>query len=117
MTTLRPVTPASTVAAPAEHEVLYQLVKRAEINPMEVEDLARTAIEVTVLWNRTALHVAHLDDDHGFALTSMAPSLPSPSRRMLPALGLGGAAMLGGAVAASLGVARNTLWRKLRSIG
>ena len=56
----------------------------------EVEDLARTAIEVTVLWNRTALHVAHLDDDHGFALTSVAPSLPSPARPMLPALGLGG---------------------------
>ncbi len=104
MTTLRPVTPAPSVAA-AEHEVLYQLVKRAEINPTEVEDLARTAIEVTVLWNRSALHVAHLDDNHGFALTSVAPSLPSPAKQMLPALGVGGVAMLGGAVAASLGVA------------
>lgn len=104
MTTLRTVSPVSTVAS-AENEVLYQMVKRAEINPMEVEDLARTAIEVTVLWNRTALHVAHLDDNHGFALTSVAPSLPSPARPMLPALGLGGAAMLGGALAASLGVA------------
>jgi len=104
MTTLRPVTPAPTVAN-AEHEVVYQLVKRAEINPMEVEDHARAAIEVTVLWNRSALHVAHLEDDRGFALSSVAPSLPSPATRMLPALGLGSAAMLGGAVAASLGVA------------
>jgi hypothetical protein len=104
MTTPRTVSPAPTVAT-SENEVLYQLVKRAEINPMEVEDVARTAVEVTVLWNRTALHVAHLDDDHGFALTSVAPSLPSPAKPMLPALGLGGAAMLGGALAASLGVA------------
>ena len=104
MTTPRTVSPAPA-AASSENEVLYQLVKRAEINPMEVEDVARTAVEVTVLWNRTALHVAHLDDDHGFALTSVAPSLPSPAKPMLPALGLGGAAMLGGALAASLGVA------------
>jgi hypothetical protein len=105
MSTLRIVTPAATTTVAAEHEVLYQLVKRAEINPMEVEDLTRTAIEVTVLWNRSALHVAHLDDDRGFALTSIAPALPSPAKRMLPALGVGGAAMLGGAVAASLAVA------------
>ncbi len=104
MTTLRTVTPATSVAAP-ETDVLYQLVKRADINPMEVEDLTRSAIEVTVLWNRTALHVAHLDDDRGFALTSVAPTLPSPAKHMLPGLGLGGAAMLGGAVAASLAVA------------
>ncbi len=104
MTTLRTVTPATSVAAP-ESDVLYQLVKRADINPMEVEDLTRSAIEVTVLWNRSALHVAHLDDDRGFALTSVAPSLPSPAKHMLPGLGLGGAAMLGGAVAASLAVA------------
>ncbi len=104
MTTLRTVTPATSVAAP-ETDVLYQLVKRADINPMEVEDLTRSAIEVTVLWNRSALHVAHLDDDRGFALTSVAPSLPSPAKHMLPGLGLGGAAMLGGAVAASLAVA------------
>ncbi len=104
MTTLRTVTPAPSVAS-TENEVIYQMVKRAEINPMEVEDLTRTAIEVTVLWNRSALHVAHLDDDRGFALTSVAPSLPSPSKHMVPALGVGGAVMIGGAIAASLGVA------------
>ncbi len=102
MTTQRHATPAPH---PSDLDAVYQLVKRADIDPSEVEDAARSAVEVTVLWNRAALHVAHLGEGAGFTLTSRAPSLTSVVRRALPAFGAGGALMLGGALAASLPVA------------
>jgi hypothetical protein len=79
--------PESTLSVAAPESV-YQLVKRAEINPTEVEDTHVTHLEVTVLWERAVLHVAHLDRRHGFSLVSEA-SADDPSRFVLDAGVLG----------------------------
>lgn len=53
-----------------DQEPVYALVKRTEMNPADVEDAGAAAAEVTVLWERAVLHVAHLSSDGAFALTS-----------------------------------------------
>lgn len=80
-----------------ETDTLYQLVKRAEINPHEVEDASRHALEITVLWNRSVLHVAHLSPGQDFILGAQAPELRSPARAMAPGLATGVALMAAGA--------------------
>ena len=67
-----------------EDEALYQLIKRTDINASDVEDLASTAVEVSVLWKSAILHVAHLSAGQRFSLSSVTPTLPSPTRRMAP---------------------------------
>lgn len=63
-----PATPARATAV--ESEESYQLVKRGEINPHEVEVVGAHAVEVTILWRSAILHVAHLDGTHDFRLTT-----------------------------------------------
>lgn len=100
--------PVDVLTAPASlregHDTHYQLIKRAELAATEVEDLATRAVEVTVQWERTVLHVTHLTDGDSFALESEAPSLPSPAKVVVPGVALGALAMLAaplsGAIAA-----------------
>lgn len=97
--------PADSVIPASETDALYQLIKRAEINPMEVEDLAASAVEVSVLWKSAILHVAHLAPGASFTLTSLTPTLPSPAKRMAPGLVAGVAAMIAGASVGAHGAA------------
>lgn len=76
-----------------EDEALYQLIKRTDINASDVEDLASTAVEVSVLWKSAILHVAHLSAGQRFSLSSVTPTLPSPTRRMAPGLAAGAVAL------------------------
>ena len=89
--------PADRVIPASETDALYQLIKRTEINPTEVEDLATSAVEVSVLWKSAILHVAHVAPGASFTLSSVTPALPSPSKRMAPGLLAGVAAMVAGA--------------------
>ena len=56
----------TAINAPIDGEEIYQLVKRSDINPHEVEDAATQQIEVSVLWERSILHVAHLENGRSF---------------------------------------------------
>lgn len=93
-----PVPSVPVTASGEDHEALYQLVKRAEINPHDVEDVSSLAVEVTVLWQRSVLHVAHLQPGQSFTLTSVSPVMRAPSSVMLPGLAVGAAVMLAGAM-------------------
>ncbi|MFO0601960.1 MAG: AgmX/PglI C-terminal domain-containing protein [Polyangiales bacterium] len=53
-----------------DQEPVYALVKRAEMNPADVEDAGSPAVEVTVLWERSILHVTHLGAADAFTLSS-----------------------------------------------
>jgi hypothetical protein len=64
-TTFEFVSPVSPVEADAH----YQLVKRNDIDVNEVEDHTTSTVEVTVLWERSVLHVSHLRDTQSFSLT------------------------------------------------
>ncbi len=89
MTTLRPASTESAVSPVAEPEALYQLVKRSDINPADVEDASTLAVEVTVMWERSVLHVAHLDDARGFSLVDHAAQ-DDASRFIVDAAMIGG---------------------------
>lgn len=89
--------PVESVLPASDAEALYQLVKRSDIDPAEVEDLGASAVEVQVLWRSAILHVAHLAPGASFTLTSTDPALPSPSKRMAPGLVAGMGAMVAGA--------------------
>ncbi len=82
---------------PSDTDVLYQMVKRTEMNPADIDDASTHTIEVTVHWRSTVLHVAHLVSGQDFVLTSAIPRLPSPALRMVPGLTAGAMAMLAGA--------------------
>lgn len=55
-------------AGGASGEEIYQLVKRGDINPSEVEESRAQAVEVSILWKSSILHVAHIDKQRGFEL-------------------------------------------------
>lgn len=76
---------------------LYQLIKRGEINPHEVEDVGSHAVEVQVMWKSSILHVAHLGNSSNFTLTSHNPAL-SPATKVTGGFwGVGGIMMIAGA--------------------
>lgn len=62
----------STVSMTSDDPSVYQLIKRNDINLVEVEDANARAVEVSVLWQVAILHVAHLDATQGFSLSSEA---------------------------------------------
>ncbi|MEZ4395195.1 MAG: hypothetical protein R3A48_29290, partial [Polyangiales bacterium] len=101
--------PADRALPTPDEGALYQLIKRADINAAEVEDLTSTAVEVSVLWKSSILHVAHLAPGQSFTLTSITPATPSVTRRMAPGLVVSAAALAAGAAgagyAAGLGAA------------
>jgi hypothetical protein len=49
-------------------EEFFQLIKRGDINPHEVEEVGSQAVEVQILWKNSILHVAHLDGTKSFCL-------------------------------------------------
>ncbi len=77
----------ATVSA-VDGEEIFQLVKRGDIDPHEVEDASSQTIEVSVLWERAILHVAHLENGRSFVLAS---TTPGTAKGTTPAL-LGGLA-------------------------
>ena len=96
------VAAASSEGAPshAEGDEIFQLIKRGEINPHEVEEVGTQAVEVSVLWKSSILHVAHLRDSQSFTLTSHTVS-ESPATKVTGALwGVGGLLMMVGAAKA-----------------
>ncbi len=72
MTTLRASHPEFVTSTAADTETVYQLVKRGDVNPADVEDASTHAAEVTLLWDRSVLHVAHLGDAQSFSLRDHA---------------------------------------------
>jgi TonB family protein len=75
------VSSLDSVAA-VDGEEIFQLVKRGEINPHEVEESGTHQIEVSVLWDRAILHVAHLEGNRSFVLASGG----TRARPVMPAL-------------------------------
>ncbi len=87
-------------ASAVDGEEIYQLIKRGEINPHEVEEVGGHAVEVSVLWKSSILHVAHLDNSKNFVLTAHDPK-PSPDSKVLAgSLAVGGVLMAVGAAMA-----------------
>lgn len=81
-------------------EEIYQLIKRGDINPHEVEEIGTQAAEVSVLWKSSILHVAHLDGTQDFVLATN-PLEPSKA-------GIAMGAGLGvGAVMVTVGAAKS----------
>ncbi len=90
MTTLSPTPNQFAVSAlVADSDAHYQLVKRGEINPADVEDASTLSVEVTVMWERSVLHVAHLDAAQGFSLVDRATP-DDASRFVIDAAVIGG---------------------------
>ncbi len=79
----------TAINAPIDGEEIYQLVKRSDINPHEVEDAATQQIEVSVLWERSILHVAHLENGRSFVLASGASRAKSAMPAVVGGFGAG----------------------------
>jgi hypothetical protein len=88
---------ASATASAIDGEEIYQLIKRSDVSPHEVEDVGSQVVEVSVLWKTSILHVAHIDNSRNFTLTArdVKPSLDS--KVLGGSLAVGGALMLAGA--------------------
>jgi hypothetical protein len=93
------------VGAPAvDGEEIYQLIKRSDISPHEVEEVGGQAVEVQVLWKTSILHVAHIDNSKNFSLTARDVKPSADSKVMGGSLAVGGALMMvGAAIVGSLG--------------
>lgn len=89
--------PSAPVEPGMEGEEIYQLIKRGSINAHEVEEVGGHAVEVTVLWKTSILHVAHLRDGSTFVLTSKEAKKAPTAAASGGLWGLGGALMLAGA--------------------
>ena len=99
--------PGFAVSAPAragtpsvDGEEIYQLIKRGDINPHEVEEVGSHAVEVSILWKNAILHVAHLDGSKDFILASSKPA-PSPAGLAMGGGLLAGTALIGLSIALS----------------
>jgi TonB family protein len=89
--------PITTSSLAGEGEEIYQLIKRGEINPHEVEEVGTHAVEVSVMWKSSILHVAHLRDSQNFVLSGKDTAL-APADKVSGALwGVGGLLMMVGA--------------------
>lgn len=80
-----------------EGEEIYQLIKRGDINPHEVEEVGSHAVEVSVLWKSSILHVAHLDGTCDFVLTTQDPPKAPAGQAMMGGLAAGTALISAGA--------------------
>ncbi|MFO0603089.1 MAG: AgmX/PglI C-terminal domain-containing protein [Polyangiales bacterium] len=88
---------ASTAGAAVDGEEIYQLIKRSDVSPHEVEDVGAQAVEVSVLWKTSILHVAHIDNAKNFTLTARDVKPAVDSKVLGGSLAVGGALMLAGA--------------------
>ena len=68
-------TSARPPAASVDGDEIYQLIKRGDINPHEVEEVGSHAVEVSILWKNAILHVAHLDGTSDFVLAGAKPKM------------------------------------------
>jgi TonB family protein len=101
--------PTLTATPAVDGEELYQLIKRGEINPHEVEEVGAHAVEVSILWKSSILHVAHLDNSKNFVLTAREAQLAPANAVLGGAWGVGGAMMMvGAAMADPQNLAKNT---------
>jgi TonB family protein len=101
--------PTLTSTPAVDGEELYQLIKRGEINPHEVEEVGAHAVEVSILWKSSILHVAHLDNSKNFVLTARESELAPANAMLGGAWGVGGALMMvGAAMADPQNLAKNT---------
>ncbi|MGZ4807833.1 MAG: AgmX/PglI C-terminal domain-containing protein [Thermoanaerobaculia bacterium] len=88
-------TPPAT--AGVDGEEIYQLIKRGDINPHEVEEVGQQAVEVSILWKNSILHVAHLDGSKDFLLCE-GKAKGQPAAQVLGGgLGVGTALVTAGA--------------------
>lgn len=81
-------------------EEIFQLIKRGDINPHDVEEVGSQAVEVSILWKNSILHVAHLDGTKDFLLTSERPKKGPAGAAMGAGLAVGAAVMIAGAAMA-----------------
>ncbi len=81
-------------------EEIFQLIKRGDINPHDVEEVGSQAVEVSILWKSSILHVAHLDGSKNFVLASERPKKGTAGIAMGAGLGLGALVMIAGATMA-----------------
>jgi TonB family protein len=100
----KPSTSSGFLSVPSNDQALgYALLKRATLDPSEVEDTSALTVEVTILWGRNILHVSHLPDSTGFTLVSEAPKTRSPARLLTPGFALGAAFTVTGAALGAQG--------------
>lgn len=106
-----PLAAPSFGAAPAAHgsahghhddghvggEEFFQIIKRGDINPNEVEEVGSQAVEVSILWKNSVLHVAHLDGSKSFHLRSEQAKQAPAGIGLGAGLGLGALVILAGA--------------------
>ncbi len=92
---------ATPTVSAVDGEEIYQLIKRGEINPHEVEEVGAHAVEVSILWKSSILHVAHLDNSKNFVLTAHDPKHAPDGNVLMGSLAVGGALMLAGAAIAN----------------
>jgi TonB family protein len=83
-----------------EGEELFQLIKRGDINPNEVEEVGSQAVEVSILWKSSILHVAHLDGSRDFVFSGREASQVPTDKVVGATWALGGVGMLVGAAMA-----------------
>jgi hypothetical protein len=91
--------PASSHGTASGHhggEEIYQLIKRGDIMPREVEDVSAQALEVSVLWKNSILHVAHLDGAKNFVLAAGRAQKAPAGPAFGAGIGIGGAVILAG---------------------
>jgi TonB family protein len=81
-------------------EEIFQLIKRGDINPHDVEEVGSQAVEVSILWKNSILHVAHLDGSKDFVLASERPKPGPAGAAMAAGIGLGALVMIAGATIA-----------------
>ncbi|MEZ4408917.1 MAG: TonB family protein [Polyangiales bacterium] len=88
---------SSASVAPGDGDEIYQLIKRGEINPHEVEEVGSQTVEVNVMWKSSILHVAHLTDSNNFLLSAREAKKAPTSTVTTGILGVGGLLMAAGA--------------------
>jgi hypothetical protein len=81
-------------------EEIFQLIKRGDINPHDVEEVGSQAVEVSILWKNSILHVAHLDGSKDFVLAAERSKKTPAGTAMGVGLGVGAAVMIAGAAMA-----------------
>ncbi len=86
-----PVVSAREAFADDRSGPMFQLLKRADLSPAEVEDLTVRALEVTVLWQGAVLQVSHLGEGEDFVLSGDAADLRVPGRFVVDPERLGAA--------------------------
>jgi len=78
-------------------EDFYQLIKRGDINPNEVEEVGSQAVEVQILWQKSILHITHLDGSKSFYLQAAQQKQAPAGIGLGVGLGVGATVIMVGA--------------------